>query len=67
MCLTNVILAPGASEVGLGAAATCATLAGYCAVAAEFREVAFYVQASPTLPILLERKSSLDPKSPQES
>ena len=68
MCLTTVILAPGASEVGLGAAA----LAPLCvdnslprAAAPEFREVTFYAQASQTLQILTEKDVHFDPKSSQ--
>ena len=48
MCLTTVILAPGASKVGLGAAALaplCAHWALPAPAAAEFHEVTFCAQA----------------------
>ena len=58
VCLTTVILAPGASEVGLGAAALAPLwldLGDPRGSAAEFREVTFYAHAWQTLQILKER------------
>ena len=58
MCLTTVILAPGASEVGLGAAALAPLwrdTGDPRGSAAKFREVTFYAQASQTLQTLTEK------------
>ena len=66
MCLTTVILAPGASEVGLGAAALAPLWMDNVAPATEgeFREVTFYAQASQTLQIMTETDVHFDPNSP---
>ena len=48
-------LVPGASEVGLGAAALAPLWWDPRGSAAEFREVTFYAQASQTLEILTEK------------
>ena len=55
VCLTTVILAPGASKVGLGAAALAPLCRDPRGAGAEFREATFYAQASQTLQILTEK------------